>query len=138
MPKTASIVAVLALGLGRIVSGHVPTPEPHGKLPCYSGKRPVLMPPCNVHQLPITDHEELDCHAELSDYNLGLAIGSVFILLGVSLLGSLAPLLLSKVKHGAIDVLIKVKPAQAPLMPRMCCKAIKPPTEARPHLTDPT
>lgn len=39
-----------------------------------------------------------DCGAEVEDYNLSLAVGSVFILLGVSLLGSLSPLLLSLFK----------------------------------------
>lgn len=39
-----------------------------------------------------------DCGAELEDYNLSLAVGSVFILLVVSLLGSMSPLLLSLAK----------------------------------------
>lgn len=55
--------------------------------------------------------EELEdpCAAEsLDDYNLGLHIGSVFILLGVSLLGSMLPVILGhKSSNPTIVTLVK-------------------------------
>lgn len=50
----------------------------------------------------------MSCEAEpLEDYNLGLHIGSVFILLGVSMLGAFSPVLLSVFQSKWIIIVIR-------------------------------
>lgn len=61
------------------------------------------------------DDGQVDCTSdEVDEYNLGLAVASVFILLAVSLVGSTAPMALSRAKCGTVNTLIKVRAHAAP------------------------
>lgn len=54
------------------------------------------------------DDDEGGCDfQELVDYKMGLHIGSVFILLGVSLLGAFAPMALHLVRHPIVRAGLK-------------------------------
>ncbi len=58
--------------------------------------------------MPYTDTDASSCEAQpLEDYDLGLHIGSVFILLGVSMLGAFSPVMLSIFQHKGIIIAIR-------------------------------